>query len=113
LNAFVDVGIEFASDTVIRLLAKKDGKKGSRSKLRKSFRKSNVEVEVSGGSYLKKMTGINKKTGKISEMPATVFEATITSNYLPDTFKVTEAGKIFRNPEVTQRFGYKLKRVIK
>ena len=104
---------EFESDEVIKLITEKDGKKSSWSKLRKGFRKSNVDVEVNTRSYLKQMTGINKKTGKIAEMTAIVFEATITSNYLPDTYNVMEAGNIFRNPAVTQRFADKVKRVIK
>jgi len=104
---------EFESDEVIKLIAEKEGKKSFWSKLRKSIRKSNVDVEVSTRSYLKQMAGINKKTGKISEMTAIVFEATITSNYLPDSFNVMEAGNIFRNPEVTQRFADKVKRIIK
>lgn len=104
---------EFESDRIIRLITEKNGKKSSWSKLRKSFRKSKVDVEVNTRSYLKKMTGINKKTGKITEMTAIVFEATITSNYLPESYNVIEAGNIFRNPEVTQRFADKVKRVIK
>jgi hypothetical protein len=104
---------EFESDRIIRLITEKNGKKSSWSKLRKSFRKSKVDVEVNTRSYLKKMTGINKKTGKITEMTAIVFEATITSNYLPESYNVIEAGNIFRNPEVTQRFADKIKRVIK
>jgi hypothetical protein len=104
---------EFESDKIIKLIAEKDGKKSSWPKLSKGFKKTNVDVEVSTRSYLKKMTGINKKTGKIAEMTAIVFEATITSNYLPDTYNVTEAGNIFRNPAVTQRFADKVKRIIK
>ena len=42
-----------------------------------------------------------------------MYEATITSNYWPAEYTVTEEGNIFRNAEVTTRLAEQIKSVIK
>ena len=46
-------------------------------------------------------------------MVAVVFEATITSNFLPAEYTVTEIGNVLRNVEVAKQFAERIKRVIK
>ena len=104
---------EFKSDQIIKLINKKTEKKNWRSKVRKSLSHSGVDVEVSTRSYLKETVGINKKTRKIGKMIAIVLEATITSDYIPGKYNVKESGHVLRNPEVTQRFANKVKKIIK
>jgi hypothetical protein len=110
---FEHIRKEFKSDQIIKLVNKKDEKNNWRSKVRRSLSHAGVDVEVSTRSYLKETVGINKKTGKIGKMIAIVFEATITSDYIPGNYNVKESGHVLRNPEVTRRFANKVKRIIK
>jgi hypothetical protein len=72
-----------------------------------------ADVEVVTVARLEKKVGINKATNKVGEYVAVVFESTITSNYLPAEYTVTEEGNVFRNVEVTERLAEKVKGVIK
>ncbi|HMB70264.1 MAG TPA: hypothetical protein VKU85_13190 [bacterium] len=71
------------------------------------------DVEVVTRAYVQEKVGINKSTKKVGSYAAVVFEATITSNYLPAEHVVTEEGSIFRNVEVTHKLAEKIKAVIK
>jgi hypothetical protein len=72
-----------------------------------------ADVEVYTRGRLEEKAGINRQTGKLGTMWVVVFEATVSSNYLPSTHTVTEEGNVFRNQEVTQRLVEKIKQVIK
>ena len=72
-----------------------------------------ADVEVVTRAYVQEKVGINQSTNKVGSYAAVVFEATITSNYLPAEHTVTEEGSIFRNVEVTHRLAEKIKAVIK
>ncbi len=110
---------EFESDRVIRLVSAQENKRNELAQIRKAlagtkpFRKPMADVDVAPRAYMKEVYGINRTTGKAAKMIAVVFEATITSNYLPAEYKVTESGNVLRNVEVTKRFVDQIKRVIK
>jgi hypothetical protein len=70
-------------------------------------------VNVVSRGYLKEVYGFDKKTGKPASMMAVVFEATITCNYLPAEFTVSEEGNVLLNKQVSSRFADKIKFVIK
>jgi len=71
-----------------------------------------ADVSVTSRAFLEEQYGVSKKTGKPASMMALVFEATITSHFLPQTFTVRESGHILNNPEVTRKFAAKVRRVI-
>ena len=72
-----------------------------------------ADVNVVSKAYLKERYGISKSTGKPARAVYVVFEATITCNYIPASYKVTEEGSMFRNADVTRNFVHKIKKVIK
>ena len=71
-----------------------------------------ADVSVTTRAFLEEQYGISKKKGKPARMVALVFEATITSHFLPRTFTVRESGHILNNPEVTRKFAAKVRRII-
>jgi hypothetical protein len=115
---FDQIKKEFEQDPIIRLVSKDKVKKGKNSQalnalLGSSSTKapaSDVEVAIRG--YMKEVYGLTKD-GKPGKMMALVFETTITSNFIPDSYKVEESGNIFLNVEVTHKLGDKIKQVIK
>jgi hypothetical protein len=110
---------QFDKDPVIRLIGMDSMKKNEWAQLGKALsgRSSNegpaADVDVVSRGYLKEVYGFDKKTGKPASMVAVVFEATITSNYLPAEFTVTEEGNVLLNAQVSSRFVEKIKAVIK
>jgi hypothetical protein len=110
---------QFDEDSVIRLIGMDSMKKNEWSQLGKALsgRSANegpaADVDVVSRGYLKEVYGFDKKTGKPASMVAVVFEATITSNYLPAEFTVTEEGNVLLNAQVSSRFVEKIKAVIK
>ena len=70
------------------------------------------DVEVVTRAYVEEKAGYNKSTKKLGTYAALVYEATITSNYLPAEYTVTEEGNVFRNAEVTKRLADQIKSVI-
>jgi hypothetical protein len=116
---FEEVHKNFQNDDVIRLVKGSQMQANEWGQLAKALSGKSTkaapaaDVEVWSKGYLKEKAGINKKTGKIGSMWVVVFEATVSSNYLPDTHTVTEEGNIFRNQEVTRRLADKIKHVIK
>jgi hypothetical protein len=109
---------EFEGDKVIRLVSEKDLKRAQWAQVGRALAGQNPEsapvsdVEVVSRGYLKKVYGVNKKTGKPASVPAVVFEATIRSNYLEAEYTVSEQGHILRNVQVTKKFAAKVKDVI-
>jgi hypothetical protein len=71
------------------------------------------DVEVVSRAYLKEAVGINRSSGKLGSYAAVVFEATITSNYLPAEHHVEHEGPVLRNTQVTHEFAEKVKAVIR
>ncbi|MDH3216775.1 MAG: hypothetical protein OEN01_10845 [Candidatus Krumholzibacteria bacterium] len=116
---FGQIRKEFEGDDVISLVSAGDLKKNEYAQLGRMLSGTSpnqapaADVVVVSKGYLKEVVGIDKKTGKPGSMVAVVFEATITSNFLPAEYKVEESGNIFRNVEVTTRFADKIKSVIK
>lgn len=116
---FDEVQKNFQNDDVIRLVGGGDMQSNQWSQMAKALKGESsksapaADVEVRSRGYLKEKAGINKQTGELGTMWVVVFEATVTSNYLPVTQTVTEEGNIFRNQEVTRRFADKIKQVIK
>lgn len=116
---FEEIQKNFQNDKVIRLVAGGQMQASEWGQLAKAWNGETTksapaaDVEVWSKGYLEEKVGINKKTGKIGSMMVVVFEATVSSNYLPDTHTVTEEGNVFRNEEVTRRLADKIKHVIK
>jgi hypothetical protein len=110
---------EFESDGVITLVSNEDLKKGEYTQIANAMagmspnRAPAADVDVVSKAYVKEVVGINKQTGKPGSMMAVVFEATISSNYLPAEYTVTEQGNIFQNVQVTKRFADEIKSIIK
>jgi len=106
---------EFEKDKIIKLVK---NRKAFVSELSAFLKKPlspesvNADVSVVSKAYLKEKVGISKKTGKPGKMVAVVFEADITSHFLPQTFRVKESGHILRNTEVTKRFAAKVQKII-
>lgn len=99
---------EFAADPVIKLVEADL----TRSGLMKPHIATPPDVEVSPSVSLKEAYGIDQKTGKPNRVLAVVFEATITSQMPPATYKVSELGHAIRNQEVSKRFAKQIKQVI-
>jgi hypothetical protein len=116
---FEEVHKNFQNDDVIRLVNSNQMQASEWGQLAKAWSGKSAksapaaDVEVWSKGYLKEKFGINKKTGKPGSMWVVVFEATVSSNYLPSTHTVTEEGNVFRNQEVTRRLAEKIKQVIK
>jgi hypothetical protein len=116
---FEEVYKNFRNDDVIRLVESSKMQANEWGQLAKAWSGKSTksapaaDVEVRSKGYLKEKVGINKSTGKVGSMWVVVFEATVSSNYLPNTHTVTEEGNIFRNQEVTRRLTDKIKHVIK
>jgi hypothetical protein len=110
---------EFDKDPIIRLIGMDSMKDNDWAKLGKALGGRSVnegpasDVNVVSRGYLKEVYGVDKKTGKPASMVAVVFEATITCNYLPATFTVSEEGNVLLNKQVSSRFADKIKYVIK
>jgi hypothetical protein len=110
---------EFDKDPIIRLIGMDSMKQGDWAKLGKALGGKSVneapasDVNVVSRGYLKEVYGFDKKTGKPASMMAVVFEATITCNYLPAEFTVSEEGNVLLNKQVSSRFADKIKFVIK
>jgi len=94
---------EFDKDPIIRLIGMDSIKKNDWEKLGKALGGRSVnespasDVNVVSRAYLKDVYGFDKKTGKPASMVAVVFEATITCNYLPATYTVSEEGNVLLN----------------
>jgi hypothetical protein len=99
---------ELAADPIIKLL--EDNR--NRSGLLKPHVLSGADVEVSPKVSLREAHGIDRKTGKPGKTLAVVFEATITSEAFPATYKVSESGHVLRNLEISKRFAKQVKQVI-
>lgn len=99
---------EFASDPIIKLVARKEraGVKNPRAT------PSIADVEVSSKVSIKEVYGVNRKTGKPDKMVAVVFEATITSQVPPALYTISESGHILQNAEISKRFAKQVKQVI-
>ena len=116
---FEEIQKNFQNDKVIQLVERSQMQASEWSQLAKAWNGKSTksapaaDIEVRSAGYLKETVGINKQTGKVGTMWVVVFEATVSSNYLPDTRTVTEEGNIFRNQEVTRRLADKIKHVIK
>ena len=116
---FDQVRDEFTSDQVIKLVSKRQLERKELSQLGMALggmypsRRPVADVEVVSRAYLKEVLGIHRETGKPGKMVAVVFEATITSNFLPAEYTVTEIGNVLRNVEVAKQFAERIKRVIK
>ena len=110
---------EFDKDPIIRLVGMDSIKNNDWKKLGKALGGKSVnespayDVDVVSRGYLKEVYGFDKKTGKPASMVAVVFEATITCNYLPSTYTVSEEGNVLLNKQVSDRFADKIKYVIK
>jgi len=110
---------EFDKDPVIRLIGMDSMKQSDWEKLGKALGGRSVnegppaDVDVVSRGYLKEVYGFDKKTGKPASMVAVVFEATITCNYIPAEYTVTEEGNVLLNKQVSSRFADKIKFVIK
>jgi hypothetical protein len=115
---FDQIKKEFEKDPIIRLVNKDKVKKRKNSQTLNallggsSTKAPTADVEVAIRGYMKEVHGLTKD-GKPGKMMALVFGATITSDFVPDSFKVEESGNIFRNVEVTHKLGDKIKQVIK
>lgn len=116
---FKEVHKHFQNDKVIRLVSASQMQSSEWSQVAKALSGKSTksapaaDVEVWSKAHVEEKYGINKQTGKLGSMVVVVFEATISSNYLPDTHTVTERGNIFRNGEVARRLADKIKYVIK
>lgn len=99
---------EFVADPIIKLVERNQ----ERSGLLKPHLSAGVDVEVAPKVSLKEAYGIDRKTGKPAKILAVVFEATITSQAPPATYKVSESGYAQRNLEVSKRFAKQVKQVI-
>ncbi|MGE5894483.1 MAG: hypothetical protein ACM34I_10545 [bacterium] len=115
---FDQIKKEIGNDSVIRLVGKDKVKTGEMAQAMNALRGDSLvkapgaDVEVAIRGYLKEVYGLTQQ-GKPGSMIAVVFEATVTSNFLPASPKVEESGNIFRNAEVTRQLGEKIKHIIK
>jgi len=116
---FEEVQKHFINDNVIRLVSNSQMKASEWSQMAKALKGESTksapvaDIEVWTTAHLEKKYGISKQTGKPGSMVVVVFEATISSNYLPDTHTITEEGNVFRNGEVARRLSEKIKYIIK
>lgn len=116
---FAELEKHFENDDVIRLVASSAANANEWGQLAKAWKGESTksapasDVDVHSKAYLEEKVGINKKTGKVGSMWVLVFEATVSSNYLPITVNVAEEGNVFQNAEVTRRLADKIKRAIK
>ena len=99
---------EFETDPIIKLIEENR----SRSGLLKPHVSASVDVEVLPKVSLKEAYGVDRRTGKPSKMLAVVFEATITTQVPPATYKVSESGHVLKNLEVSKRFAKQVRQVI-
>ncbi|MDH4305040.1 MAG: hypothetical protein OEV53_13355 [Nitrospira sp.] len=99
---------EFVADPVIKLIERNQ----ERSGLMKPHLSAGADVEVLPKVSLKEAYGLDRKTGKPMKILAVVFEATITSQTPPATYRVSESGHAQRNLEVSKRFAKQVKQVI-
>ena len=109
---------EFENDRICKLINPKK-LKGNTGREIKAFLENPLspestvaDVSVTSRAFLEEQYGISKKTGKPAQMMALVYEATVTSHFLPKTFTVRESGHILNNPEVTRKFAAKVRRII-
>ena len=100
---------EFASDPIIKLVAGTQGRAGMKNP---RATPSIADVEVASKVSVKETYGVNRQTGKPAKMVAVVFEATITSQFPPALYTVSESGSILQNVEVSKRFAKQVKQVI-
>lgn len=109
----------FESDEIIHLVSASEVKNREFVELANKYRGESSkkappsDVDVVSTARLKEVFGINKSTGKPASAWYVVFEATISCNYLPAEYTVTEEGNLFQNTEVTKRFANRIKAVIK
>ena len=116
---FTEFRKHFETDPVIELVSEEDMRGREWAELGKALAGKSpneapaADIEVVSRGYLKEVAGINRQTGKPGKMVAVVFEATITCNFAPAEYTVTESGNIFRNTEVTKKFADHIKEIIK
>jgi len=115
---YEEVAKHFRNDNVIRLVSGDNSTARQIQQMTKMMSGQSTktappsDVDVVSRAYLKEVYGLDKK-GKPASAVYVAFEATITSNYLPAEFTVSEEGNMFRNAEVARLFAEKIKTVIK
>jgi len=114
---YQEVAQHFQNDDVIRLVS------GGSSTVREIQQMTKMmagestktappsDVDVVSRAYLKEVYGL--RDGKPASAWYVVFEARVSSNYLPAELTVTEEGNMFRNGEVARLFAEKIKDAIK
>ena len=100
---------EFASDPIIQLIP------NSKTTMKQKTSQATPrvpDVEVASTVSLQEVLGVNAKTGKPSKTLNIVFEATISSQALPATYRVSESGHVLKNMAVSKRFAKQIRDVI-
>jgi hypothetical protein len=100
---------EFASDPIIQLLPEpknKIGRKTSQSV------PPIADIEVVSSVSLKEVLGVKGTSGKPSKTVRVLFEATITSQFPPATYVVSESGPVLQHLAVSKRFAQQIRDVI-
>jgi len=100
---------EFASDPIIQLLPEpknKIGRKTSQSV------PTIADVEVVTTVSLKEVLGVKGTSGKPSKTVKVLFEATITSQFPPASYVVSESGPALQHLAVSKRFVQQIRDVI-
>ena len=100
---------EFASDPIIQLLPEpktKIGRKTSQSV------PSIADVEVVSTVSLKEVLGLKGTSGKPSKTVRVMFQGTITSQFPPTSYVVSESGPVLQHLAVSKRFAQQIRAVI-
>lgn len=97
----------FTSDPIIKLV---DDHQQVAGPLKLRIAPPVADVDVSSKVSMKKVVGVNCKTGKPGKMIAIVFEAIITAQVPPASYTVSESGHVLQHVEVSKRFASKSNR---
>jgi len=100
---------EFASDPIVRLIP--HSKPAKKQKVAQTTPPT-PDVEVTSSVSVQEVLGINAKTGKPKKILNILFEATISSQSPPATYRVSESGHILKNMAVSKRFAKQIRAVI-
>ena len=100
---------EFASDPIIQLLPEPKSKMGRKTS---QFVPPVGDVEVVSTVSVKEVLGVKGTSGKPSKTVKVLFEATITSQFPPASYVVSESGPVLQHLAVSKRFVQQIRDVI-
>jgi hypothetical protein len=100
---------EFASDPIIQLIPEPKNKIGRKTSQSVPLM---ADVEVATTVSLKEVLGLKGASGKPSKMMKILFEATVTSQFPPASYVVSESGPVLQHRAVSKRFTQQIRNVI-